>query len=96
MIRHIVFFWLKDKTRIDETIAVLQSMEGRIPGLLSMEAGKDFLRSDRSCDICLHTVFESRDALTRYQTHPVHIPVKAHMHSVMEHSASADFEVDAI
>ncbi len=93
MIRHVVMFWLKDKARIDETVGILESMRGKIPGLLQIHAGKDFTRSDRSCDICLDTAFESREALDTYQTHPVHMPVREHMHSVMERSASADFEV---
>jgi hypothetical protein len=93
MIRHVVLFWLKDKTQIGETIGVLLSMRGKIPGLLKIEAGRDILGSDRSCDICLHTVFESRGALDAYQTHPAHMPVRTHMHVVMERSASADFEV---
>lgn len=93
MIRHVVMFWLKDKTRIEETLGVLLSMRGKIPGMIQIEAGKDFLHSDRSCDICLNTAFESREALDAYQTHPAHMPVRAHMHGVMERSASADFEV---
>jgi hypothetical protein len=96
MIRHLVLFWLKDKTQIDETIGILESMRGKIPGLVKIEAGKDVLHSERSCDICLHTVFETKEALDVYRTHPVHIPVQKHMHAVMERSVSADYEVDAI
>lgn len=96
MVRHVVMFWLKDKVRIDETVAILESMRGKIPGMLQIQAGKDFTHTDRSCDICLNTAFESREALDVYQTHPVHMPVRAHMHSVMERSASADFEVSEL
>ena len=96
MIRHIVMYWLKDSSKIEETIEVLHSMRGRIPGLLKVEAGRDVTRSGRSCDLCLHTVLESREALAAYIAHPVHIPVKEHMHSVMERSVSADYEVDAL
>ncbi|MBE0600281.1 MAG: Dabb family protein [Firmicutes bacterium] len=96
MIRHIVMYWLKDKSRIEETVSVLNSMRGKIPGLLKVEATRDETRSERSCDLCLHTVLESREALHAYIAHPVHIPVKEHMHSVMERSVSADFEVDAV
>lgn len=96
MIHHIVLFWLKDNKDtdlIDRTVELLRSMRGKIPGLLSIEAGRDVVGSARSCDICLSTVFENREALDTYRTHPVHLPVQAHMHSVMERSASADFEV---
>ncbi|HPJ02501.1 MAG TPA: Dabb family protein [Candidatus Limiplasma sp.] len=96
MVRHIVMYWLKDKEKIGETVAILNSMRGKIPGLLKVEAAKDETNSPRSCDLCLHTVLESREALEAYIAHPVHVPVKEHMHSVMERSASADFEVDAI
>jgi len=89
-------YWLKDKSKIQETCAVLNSMQGKIPGLLKVEAAKDETHSERSCDLCLHTVLESREALAAYIAHPVHIPVKEHMHSVMERSVSADFEVEAI
>ena len=96
MIRHIVLYWLRDKSKIGETIDVLNSMRDKIPGLLKVEAARDETHSERSCDLCLHTVLESREALEAYIAHPVHIPVRKHMHSVMDHSASADFEVDAI
>ncbi len=96
MIRHIVMFWLKDASAIEESVRILNSMQGKIPGVLKVEAAPDVTRSPRSCDICLHTVLESREALAAYNDHPVHLPVKQHMHSVMERSVAADFEVDAI
>jgi len=96
VIRHVVMYWLKDPSRIGETIGILQSMENKIPGLLKLEAAQDTLHSDRSCDLCLNTTFESAEALAAYRTHPVHIPVKKHMHSVMERSVSADYEVNEI
>lgn len=96
MIRHIVMYWLKDKSKIEETVSVLNSMRGKIPGLLKVEAAADETHSARSCDLCLNTVLESREALAAYIAHPVHIPVKEHMHSVMERSVSADFEVNSL
>ena len=97
MIRHIVVYWLKEKneTLINETVEKFLSMRGKIPGLLSVEAGADLVGSARSCDLCLCTTFESMDALEAYLIHPVHLPVKAHMHAIMERSASADFEIPA-
>ena len=93
MIRHIVLYWLKDQTMIEETIGILLSMQGKIPGLKFIEASADSLHSQRSCDLCLHTVFDSKESLDAYRTHPVHLPVQRHMHSVIVRSASADFEV---
>ncbi len=96
MVRHIVMFWLKDKNPelVAETVSLLNSMKGKIPGMLSLDAGADFAGSARSCDICLCETFDTREALETYRTHPVHLPVQAHMHAVMDHSTSADYEVD--
>ena len=95
MIRHIVMFWLKEKDPkvMEDTVALIKGMEGRIPGMLTLDAGADFLSSPRSCDLCLCATFTTREALEVYQTYPVHLPVKAHMHAIMDHSASADYEV---
>ena len=95
MIRHIVLFWLKEKddATVKQTVDTLLSMRGKIPGMLSLDAGVDIVGSPRSCDICLCETFETREALETYRTHPVHLPVQAHMHAVMDHSASADYEV---
>jgi len=95
MIRHIVLFWLKEKddATVKQTVDMLLSMRGKIPGMLSLDAGADMVGSPRSCDICLCETFETREALETYRTHPVHLPVQAHMHAVMDHSASADYEV---
>jgi hypothetical protein len=95
MIRHIVLFWLKEKNEalVQDTLARLNGMKGKIPGMLSIDAGADFAGNARSCDICLCETFENREALEAYRTHPAHLPVQAHMHAVMDHSASADYEV---
>lgn len=95
MIRHIAMFWLKDKSpeNIQLTADKLRSMKGKIEGMRDLEVGVDFLRSERSCDICLTTLFETREALDAYRTHPVHLPVQAHMHAVREKSCAADYEV---
>lgn len=95
MIRHIVLFWLKDKSpdHLEKTASVLRGMEGKIEGMLSLEVGIDFLGSERSCDIALCALFADKAALDAYRTHPVHLPVQAHMHAVRESSCAADYEV---
>lgn len=95
MIRHIVLFWLKDKSaeNIRITVEKLNEMKGKIPGMLSLDAGADMVGSERSCDLCLCETFDTKEALETYRTHPVHLPVQEHMHAVMERSASADYEV---
>ena len=99
MLQHIVMYWKKEgvtESAIDETIAKFHSMEGKIPGLISVRAGRDVLGSERSCDFCLCTVLQSREALEVYREHPVHLPVRDHVHTVVQRSASADFEVPEV
>lgn len=96
MVRHIVMFKLKDKDPaiVAEAVKRLKSLEGKIEGLLSVEVGADCVHSERSCDVCLNTVFDTMASLERYRTHPAHLPVQAYMHSVRESSVSADYEMD--
>lgn len=97
MLQHIVMYWLHDNSpeAVARCVTAFEGMRGKIPGLLSLHAGADVVHSERSCDLCLCTVFESREALDAYRTHPAHLPVKAHMHAAMARSCSADFVFDA-
>ena len=94
MIRHIVLFKIKDeyKSEIPELVENFLGMKGRIEGMTDLEAGADILHSERSYDLALITVFETREAFDAYQTHPVHLPVKKRMHEVRSASVACDFE----
>ena len=94
MVRHIVLYFLKDKSEQNrrKTVETLLSMKGKIPCLKDIEAGTDFLSSHRSCDIALVCTFDSREALNEYAVHPLHLPVKEYMSAVVEKSVSCDYE----
>ena len=93
--RHIVLFWLKEPTteNIAAARAQLLSLKGKIPGLLSLEAEADTFRTERSCDYCLNTVFDSRESLEAYRTHPAHLPVVAYMKEHTLKSCAADYPI---
>ena len=95
MLRHIVLFKIKDeyKSEIPELVKAFYDMNGKIDGLISAEAGQDFLGSDRSYDLGLCMVFRDRAAFEGYQTHPVHVPVRKKMHEVRSGSVSCDYEL---
>ena len=94
MIRHIVLFKIKDefKDEIPQLVENFKGMKGKIEGMLDLEAGQDILHSDRSYDLALVTVFDSMASFEAYQTHPVHQPVRNHMHEVRSASVACDFE----
>lgn len=95
MIKHIVFFKLKDRSpeKVEATVQVLRNMEGKIPQLLSIEVGADLIHSERSYDIALVTVVASMEDLQAYQVHPAHKEVIAHINEVKELSIAVDYEI---
>lgn len=83
MVKHIVLWRLKDfangRSKAENAAEIKQSLEslnGKIPGLLKIEVGYDFSRSTDSSDIALYSEFENRAALEVYQNHPLHEAVK--------------------
>lgn len=75
MVKHIVMWKLRAKADAAEIKARLEALEGKIPGLISVEVGIDFLESEQSADVVLVTELESREALSAYQAHPEHVAV---------------------
>lgn len=94
MVKHIVLFKLKDIADSKRAIEALNSMKGQIKGLIDLEAGRDFLKSERSYDIALVCTLEDKEALQYYQDHPVHQPVKKLMAQIRESSVSCDYEIN--
>lgn len=91
MVKHIVLYKLKDKGDADEMIRRFLSMRGKIEVLRSLEAGKNFLPSDRAYDVALVCEFDNEHDLDIYASHPVHLPVKEYVHSVIAKAHSVDF-----
>ncbi|OIO74816.1 MAG: stress responsive protein [Zetaproteobacteria bacterium CG1_02_53_45] len=72
MIKHIVMWKLRDKADAVEIKTRLEALNGKIPGLIKIEVGIDFLASEQSADVVLYSELESRAALEAYQAHPEH------------------------
>ncbi|MFC1542664.1 Dabb family protein [Pseudomonadota bacterium] len=79
MVKHIVMWRLHDEvdglSKPESTMLIkraLEDLQGKIPGLLHIEAGIDFSDSSQSADIVLYSELESREALEIYQLHPLH------------------------
>ena len=99
MIKHIVMWQLKDEAEGNPRSAnaelmkdKLEDLQGRIPGLLTIEAGLDFSRTDSSADVVLYSTFESREALNAYQVHPEHEAVKDFIGAVTAARWVVDYE----
>ncbi|HVV53138.1 MAG TPA: Dabb family protein [Polyangia bacterium] len=100
MIKHIVFWKLKAEAHGQPAAenaraikAKLEALQGRIPGLLKIEVGLDYGRSESSCDLALYSEFESRAALDAYQAHPEHKAVMPFIAESRSERRVVDYEV---
>ena len=94
MLTHVVLLKLTDRSaeNINKTRDVLLSMVGKIPQIKHMEVGVNIVPSDRAYDLALVQKFESLAAMQEYQTHPVHLPVRDYLRSVLAAQASVDYQ----
>lgn len=100
MVKHIVFWKLKeyaegrDKAANARLIGErLEALGGRIPGLLKIEVGLNFLHGDTSSDVALYSELESREALDAYQAHPEHQAVVPLIRALTSERRSVDYEI---
>ncbi len=100
MVKHIVFWKLrksalgKSKAENAELIKEkLEALNGRIPGLLSLEVGFDFSQTKDSADIAAYCTFANRDDLDKYLMHPEHEAVVPFIVKVTNELRVADYEI---
>jgi hypothetical protein len=100
MVRHIVLWRLRDSANgrskaenAAEVKRLLEGLNGKIPGLIKLEVGFDFSRTDESSDIVLYSEFETRAALDVYQTHPLHEAVKPFVMAARSERRLIDYTV---
>jgi len=94
MVLHLVLFRFKDeaKVHLDEAVANLKSMVGRVEVIRDLKAGKDFLHSGRSYDLAVAVTFDDAAALKVYDAHADHQPVKKFLAPLLDGSVAVDFE----
>ena len=98
MVKHIVIWKLKETALGNDKAAnarlakeKLEALNGKIPGLLKLEVGIDFLRADSSGDMVLYSELESREALAVYREHPLHKEAGTFIREVVCGRTSADY-----
>ncbi len=100
MIKHIVMWRLKESAdgRDKAANAVLikrklESMKGKIPGMLNVEVGVNFDASVDAADVVLYTEFENQAQLAGYQVHPEHVAFKDFIKNVRFERRVVDYEI---
>ena len=98
MIRHIVLWRLKGDSPVEkaqrgaEVKQALESLNGKIPGMIMLQVCSDFGRTAESSDIALYAEFVDRAALDAYQKHPDHQKVMPLVREARTERRVIDFE----
>lgn len=81
MVKHVILWNLRDELSEAEKLEVkkgikegLESLAGKIPGLISIKVNIDYLASSNA-EVMLDSVFEDEASLKGYATHPEHVAV---------------------
>ncbi|MBN2618537.1 MAG: Dabb family protein [Spirochaetales bacterium] len=93
MIKHVVIWKLKEIEDGPKLKKEIDSLNGQIPGLISIETGLDLNRSSAAGDLILISIHESKDALDLYQDHPLHVKVRDKIVEAVTSRIVVDFEV---
>lgn len=93
MVKHVVIWKLKNIEDGPVLKLEIESLLGKIPGLLSIEAGIDINRGETSGDLVLVSSFKDLDALMLYQNHPTHLEVKAKIVPCVTGSTVVDYSL---
>lgn len=71
--------------------AMLDVLPSKIDVIKDFQVGIDELRSDRSFDVSLYSVFENESDFKTYQTHPDHQVVVDFFKKVVEKAVAVDY-----
>ena len=93
MVKHLVMYTLKEgveKVSAVELIrSVLEPLVGQIPGLKHLEVRQAF----NGLDYALYSEFDSREDLTNYAVHPLHLAAKDKFHHLLDKRYAADYDI---
>lgn len=100
MVKHIVFWKLKENangnTKAENALLIkekLEALNGRIKGVLKIEVGIDFSKTESSSDVVLYSEFASREDLDNYQSHPEHKALLPFITEARSERIVVDYEV---
>lgn len=99
MIKHIVLWKVPDQpdgTSAEEAAGEmkrrLETLRGRIPGLLHLEVGIDIAPPAGFAGVALYSELTDADALAGYQAHPAHVEVADYVRSLGPERHVVDYE----
>jgi len=100
MVRHIVVWRLKEQAHgnsRDVNARLIkekfEALNGKIEGMLKLEVGIDYGRTDESSDIVLYSEFVSKKDLDNYQVHPLHKAAVSFIREARSERRVVDYEL---
>ena len=96
MIKHIVFWRLKDDAKAENAERIKQvaeALKDKIPEIVSIEIGINIDESDAAWDVALYSEFATPEDLAAYQVHPDHLELGKMIAEVRTDRAVVDYEV---
>lgn len=99
-IRHIVMWKFRNdcelsRAEVTEKMKLdLESLKGKIPGLLSIEVGINVKESEKAFDAVLVSEFDSMESLDNYKKHPLHVPIREFCKAHRSERVFVDYSVD--
>ncbi len=100
MAKHIVFWRLKETAHGNDKLTnarlikeKVEDLCGQIPGLVRIEVGFDFSRTESSFDIALYSEFTSRRMLEAYREHPAHKAIMPFIKEACLERCVVDYEL---
>ena len=97
MIQHMVCLKFKSGVagaEIEKLEKLMDALPNTIIEIQSYEFGRDVLRSERSYDFGLVSLFANVEALQRYQRHPDHLKVLEQIKSICDNVVVVDFDYE--
>lgn len=99
MVKHIAMWKLRDQahgnTKLTNAKLIkekLESLNGKIPGMLKLEVGIDFSATKVSADIVLCSEFRSKEDLNVYRDHPDHKSIMPFILEAIRERRVVDYE----
>ena len=100
MIKHIVMWTLKPEAE-GATAAengrkmkeMLETLPGKIEGLLDLHVSVDVFESTPQCDVILYASYPTKEDLSTYATHPEHLKCVEFVKKVVASRSVVDYEI---
>lgn len=94
MVKHIVFFKLRDNSATNCEIVKekLLTLRENIEVLKKIEVGINFAQEDRAYDLALLTDFDTQEDLNIYANHPFHQDIITYIKTVTISSKVVDYK----